>query len=446
MSKLKLFVSHSSRLDDVDHQYTREDHNWALLEATCKAIREQYPEHIEVLVDRDGLIPGDDWNHRLNVWLAECHVALILFSRRAIEKSHWVAKEAAILSWRAELNDEFKLIPVLLDGETTPEDLARDFLGVLRIDRSQCIRNATGANDILAGLKQQLGDPRDWPVFPKTPLERLQDGIAEGLSGSTTDASLEQALHALGCPPPPAALPHRQHYANRLARCFLASGEQVNDWANTFMCGLDPLQPPPAQEWAEYVLRAVRPLWVDPGAAAYLPRARRERDPLALSGQYTTYADNYLAKEAYTVERYLERAWPGSNLYCLVMVTRFCSLDEFKRRIRACILGPALPPWMDGDAQDKEVIGDPRLIVLVISARADAGGLPDAALLDEMQQRLLNHYPNLVVLFAVDATDDPLPAAVKAIAPPLDPQREQAAFLAERRARTYLDQKYGINP
>ena len=91
-----------------------------------------------VLVDKDGLIPGDDWNHRLNLWLAECHAAIILFSKRAVEKSGWVAKEAAILSWRAELDDGFTLIPVTLKGESTAQDLARDFLGTLRIDCVLC--------------------------------------------------------------------------------------------------------------------------------------------------------------------------------------------------------------------------------------------------------------------------------------------------------------------
>lgn len=163
MPALKLFVSHSSRLDDVEHKYTRDDRNWRLLADTCQAIRERYGDRVEVLVDRDGLVPGDDWNHRLNLWLAECHVAIVLFSMRAIDKSDWVAKEAAILSWRAELDQEFTLIPVMLDGESTPEDLAKDFLGVLQIDRNQCIRGAETAGDILDGIVQKLGEsPRIW--------------------------------------------------------------------------------------------------------------------------------------------------------------------------------------------------------------------------------------------------------------------------------------------
>lgn len=181
MPALKLFISHSSRLDDVEHKYTREDRNWCLLEDTCAAIWQKYGDRVEVLVDKDGLIPGEDWNHRLNLWLAECHVAIVLFSKRAVEKSDWVAKEAAILSWRAGLDKDFTLIPVMLDGESTPEDLAKDFLGVLRIDTNQCIRNAKTAGDILAGIVRKLGGPEDavaavqgWNLLAKTMTSRTR--------------------------------------------------------------------------------------------------------------------------------------------------------------------------------------------------------------------------------------------------------------------------------
>ena len=52
MTALKLFVSHSSRLDDVEHQYTHNDHNWELLDDTCHAIHDYYGDRVEVLVTR----------------------------------------------------------------------------------------------------------------------------------------------------------------------------------------------------------------------------------------------------------------------------------------------------------------------------------------------------------------------------------------------------------
>ena len=49
MSALKLFVSHSSRLDDVEHKHPDQDHNWRLLGETCKAIKDTYGARVEVL-------------------------------------------------------------------------------------------------------------------------------------------------------------------------------------------------------------------------------------------------------------------------------------------------------------------------------------------------------------------------------------------------------------
>ncbi|MHC4222077.1 MAG: hypothetical protein ACYST9_06615, partial [Planctomycetota bacterium] len=79
MAGLKLFISHSSRLDDVPNKWTSLDCNWKLLEDTCTAIKHKYGDRVDVLVDRDGLVPGEDWNHQLNLWLSECHVAIIIF-------------------------------------------------------------------------------------------------------------------------------------------------------------------------------------------------------------------------------------------------------------------------------------------------------------------------------------------------------------------------------
>jgi len=222
MTALKLFVSHSSRLDDVEHKHTREEHNWRLLDDTCQAIRLKYGNRVEVLVDKDGLVPGDDWNHQLNLWLAACHVAIILFSRRAIEKSDWVAKEAAILSWRAELDEDFTLIPVMLDGQSTPEDLAKEFFGVLKIDAHQCIRQAQTPEDIPTGIAPGLGEPEDLAgEYPQTPLGSLQGGYAKLLSEGTTTASLKEALHAVGCAAASGGAPSHQRYAELLARQFL---------------------------------------------------------------------------------------------------------------------------------------------------------------------------------------------------------------------------------
>jgi hypothetical protein len=446
MSALKLFISHSSRLDDVEHKYSSRDRNWRLLEGTCKAIRQKFGDRVEVLVDKDGLVPGEDWNHRLNLWLAECHVAVVLFSRRAIENSDWVAKEAAILSWRAELDKDFTLIPVMLDGESTPEDLARDFLGVLKIDANQCIRNVKTAADILAGVVRKLGGPEDLAgTYPETPLERLQGGIAKLLADATSTASLLEALEAVDCQVSPGGTPNHERYADLLAQRFLtATPDQANACFNTFQLGIDPLAPRPALEHALGLFRQVRPLWVQPGAAACLPLALRHKQPLALSGRFITHADAYLKTQGYTLERYLERAWPGSSLYRCVTVPGRVEVTEVKDEIRRRFLGPAVPDFIDGAAKDRMINQDPKIIVLVVRIGSDIGGLPDPALLGDLQ-RLEEDYEKLVLIFAVESANDILPEILTAVEPKLDPDCEQMAYLAERSTKGFLDQKYGIS-
>ena len=450
MSALKLFISHSSRLDDIEHNFNCDDHNWDLLKKTCRAIGDYYEDRVEILVDKDGLIPGEDWNHQLNLWLAECHVAIILFSERAIKKSNWVAKEAAILSWRAEIDPNFTLIPVLLDGQATPEDLQHDFAGILQIGTNQCIRNAANAADVLAGVRAQLGNKDALATsHPQTPLEQLQGGIAKLLADNTTSASMEVALAAVGCETTPATGPtHHHHYANQLARRFFSAPKDPQDQpqacSNTFQQGIDALQPRPNAEHTETLFEAVRPLWVDPCAVAQLPHARRDHFPIALAGQFVTLADPQLNTLGYTLERYLERAWPGSRLWLRVGADSANDIETIKAEIRRVALGAGLPPNLDARIQDQVINQDAKTLVLVITVLSDRGALPDPARLTKFEA-LQQHYKKLLLVFALDLNlnHEPLPESIHALKPALDPEYEQQAYLHERAARTFLNELHG---
>src|SRR5689334_2751713 len=91
----KVFVSHSSP----------DDASKARLKAFCKALSDK---GYAILVDYEQIASADDWRKNIHEMLAECHAAVILFSRAAVE-SQWVIKEATVLEWRQSLDDDFRL-------------------------------------------------------------------------------------------------------------------------------------------------------------------------------------------------------------------------------------------------------------------------------------------------------------------------------------------------
>ncbi len=457
MPLLKLFVSHSSRLDDVDHDYPNDNRNWQLLEDTCQAIRDKYEGKIDVLVDKDRLKPGDDWNDRLNIWLQECHIAIVLFSKRAIEKSGWVAKEVTILSWRAAIDQDFRLIPVTIKGETTPEELTIDFLGVLQMGRWQCISDVEKAEDILDGLADILSKLESLSSHPLTPLEILQEGIARILVDST-EASLGLAVKAV-CHTHNDQLSYDKNAcAALLARQFLQtdSAKPVQCFS-TFERGIGSLTPRPIYSRAYELFKYIRPLWVEPSDVAFLRSAVNDRQPLAFLGRYTHRVGPDQKTEHYTLERFIERAWPGeSDKFLVVSVTLVGSVDfltQCKKEIwRKAFRGRPPPNGpKEEKSRDDSINRGVRTIVLLISAPSDSGGLPDPGCLVELNQLFEIYKDKLLMVYNVGEEKQPIKGNVKYAQPRLDEAKELAAFINceesaywdESRTKTYLDDTFG---
>ncbi|MFZ4703509.1 MAG: toll/interleukin-1 receptor domain-containing protein, partial [Candidatus Methylumidiphilus sp.] len=408
-------------------------------------------DQIDVLVDKDRLKPSDDWNHRLNLWLQECHAAIILFSKRAIENSAWVAKEATILSWRAELNPKFKLFPVMLKGETTPDDLKRVCSGVLQIDRFQCVHDAQEAKDILDGIAEALDALKDLAKLPLTPMEILQEGIAKILD-QCTEASLRLALEDI-CGRQPETLADKKACANRLAQLFLETKpDNPTLCFATFQQGLGPLKPLPCPQEAIDLLKLVRSLWVEPDDAAALRLAKIHRHHVALNGHCISAKGPDNKTRCYTLERYIERAWPLSkDKFLIVSLTGAKPLEQIQQEIRDNCLG-LLPPCPLPNADqlsDQAVNEDVRTIIVLIPAYKDKGGLPDPDSLKKLLE-LFAIYNKIMLVFDLRDEHPELPPTVKYAQHKLRDKNAMKAFLdceslayrRESAVKTYLNNLY----
>jgi len=437
MSKLKLFISHSSRLDDIEHPHDDDQRNWELLQETRTAIKNRYGHRVEVLVDKYNLTPGEDWDRELNLWMAECHMAIILFSKRAIEKSNWVAKEASILSWRRSLSSEFKLIPALLDGEVTPEDLQKDFFGVLKIDVPQCIRKVSSAQDVINGIDSTIQDLES--NHPQTPLEELQAGIAKILEQEPTTNSLSEALNELGINEVIGASPDpRKRYADLLARHLINGAEKC---FNHFQIGIDKLQPKPLRERANSIYKSIRALWVECSAAGAISNAREHKNPLLLNGLYLSHPgpipDDEGNTKFYTLERYIERSCPTSDLYRIVSAETTLDLEQLQDEIRNQFLSRVYPPTISNQELDNFINNDPNTIILLIRSTTDPSSLPDNRLLPDLRD-LHSVYQKLIIVIGVVEPRNTAPKPIKVIRPTLKPERENKAYLGEMSAHDFL--------
>ena len=442
MGKLKLFISHSSRLDDVDSQGLPKDFNWTLLEETCNGLKHLYGDRIEILVDQDeqGLYPSCDWNQRLNEWLAECHAAIILFSKRAINTSEWVKKEATILSWRTKIDNNFKLVPVFLSGQAEIDDMKKELWSVLGIDEIQSKRSAATSGDIVQSVRLALGEP-DALVqdFPQTPFEKLASNISKILSQETTSETLGVIWEEL---PDHGFKPvwhpdESTKFATALTRYLIRDGETSLE---SFRLIIDKLKPNPEKEKALELLKAIRSLWVDAKAAALIPKSSQKDYLVVMNGMFLLWADEDLKTKFYTMERYIERAWPDTDRRKIIPITS-TDPDEIRSEIRqACGMkhSPLSPEMVD-----QMICNDSDNIIIYLDVSEKSGGLPGARQISKLI-KLKDSYSKLIIIFAAGESL-PLETSeqILAITPELDIDVEAKQFFQEKQARINLESKYG---
>lgn len=405
---MKLFVSHSSKTPA----------NLALLQEICTELRQR---EFDVLVDRGGqLYAGLDWDLRINEWMGECHAAVILVSTAALRESDWVKKEATVLSWRREQQEDFKLIPVLLE-DVTPEDLEHGLMGVLRITKSQCIRNARDAQQIAAEIEAGLG-PAYKPAL--TPFERLENVLIAILENQATPLTLEDAWRTLDGAHKPQWQPNSgRRFATALTRLLLRDSRHALKHLKTV---LDCIRPRVQRSAAEELLKYLACLWVDTQAASGITAAAHGGGIVGLNGQYLP---------DFTARRYGERAWPLRDQW------RFVSVDATQRTFHA-IQETIRESFRPRSASVPDASIDRRIaqyqapILVLIPSRDDPAQLPDEALLAELRRS----YPNLIYLIGTGANvPDWVPEPMMLLLPALDLDLEEDQFLALHDTKNFIN-------
>jgi hypothetical protein len=124
--------------------------------------------------------------------LAECQVAILMLSRRALARP-WVLKEATILSFRKARDPAFAFLPLLLPGIDHAAIAAHPGFSALRLDVWQAFEAGVAAQTVASLVKQKLAGIQ---VPPTTPLDRLQDVLENRICQANAGA-LERACEDL---------------------------------------------------------------------------------------------------------------------------------------------------------------------------------------------------------------------------------------------------------
>ncbi len=176
----RVFVSHANSEDDVERFIPR----------LCDRLK-QYG--LEVLIDRDRLLPGSGWRKEIYTWLSICHCAVVVISERALhEDSVWVPRETSLLMWRKSLDPRLTIIPVLGPGVTLDAVERSSKFADLQIRELQAISLAhpdEAIELVVAGLSR-LG------MCEKTPFDELVDLVAS-LLGVVGPQALEECEELL---------------------------------------------------------------------------------------------------------------------------------------------------------------------------------------------------------------------------------------------------------
>lgn len=255
----------------------------------------------EVLLDRERLKSNDVWRRELHTWMKLCHGAVILFSEDAVKHSPWVKREATILGYRREDDEDFVLVPVLLPP-IVPDDLEGGDFAPLALTAIQALASdspeeiTAKVSDVLEPLKDAVGN--------ESPLQRVEDVVTSILeeleAGGKDPKPLFDAAARLG----KRLKWGRRRYARQLARELLSA-----EWEKTSEALVSLAPHFRERDSAIRLLDYLKPFWVDPDAITELPRIGRlprGRRAVCVNGvEYPFTAECYLSRACGVVNEWI---------------------------------------------------------------------------------------------------------------------------------------------
>lgn len=303
MPKPLVFISHSAK------------------EPLAKEVLEQLHTKLEpdfeVLLDAYRLEANDIWRRELDIWMSLCHVAVILFSKHALQ-SWWVLQEATILRWRRAGDKNFVVIPVLIPP-VKPKNLEKNkMFAPLSLNEIQML-TGDKASDIADRILKRLEPLKQGET--KAGFQWLEDKIVSNLSDLETrnPQALVQAAAKLGL-----TMPWKSDsgYSKQLARALLSA--EFSQVAEAVL-----VLTPHFQDYGKGVeiLDRLSPFWVDPKAAARLPEMPelpQQQRAVCVNG----------ANHDFTPRCYLSRARADIYPWLTATITPPSGLEEGDQQIR----------------------------------------------------------------------------------------------------------------
>jgi hypothetical protein len=421
MPKTRIFLSHSSHTAEND----------AIVDGLDEGLRGQ---GFHVFLDHSGEIQaGDEWDLRINQWMAECHGAVILFSKDAL-KSSWVKKEAAILTWRKRLDRErFFLTGVLLDG-VTPEEIDADPLyKALRVTDFQFVRDCWREDDpvgTVACALERLNTVLPATTDAETPFDRVRQRVGKVLQKAADADELEDAWNALPAERRPAwCRTPGERFDDAISRyLFRNNREPLSALRAVLNC-----LPDIGKAEAMKLLGYVQPLWVDSESAGVLSNAQAKGQPCGLSLNSGYFKD-------FTAKHYARRAWLGTKPTLIWLNGQETTLEEMTRTIVAAFDDPEHPIDFQSARAVKQFVAylreqlDEIPVVLLSPPGASP---PDEALISAVKAE----FPGLAILVGLPI-DGPTGLPGLHALPAMDVELEQYQDYERRFTQRFLKDHY----